>query len=1152
MSFFGRRFASTGFWVTVVGIAALGPLAATVVTTLRQATVESAPVAKAIRPAAMQSSSVKRAAQATSARPVKQVDPASWASAALLTSAPPTFVTATAAVVQLDAVLPPVPPNDSSSSAFARPDGRVCVVEMEEFQLRSLASSDGGTSFAAELNIAGGAGLPPVRTFSASLSSDGRLYVAYISADPAGGLGLRFVRSDDMCVSWTAPLSLVQAGDTTHGVLDAVLESGPSGKVSILYRGDRGWDPYVLSSSDFGVNWTLPVRVDSGVLSRTARVAELDLALGPIGQIYVAFTQDRSGTGASVWTTTSLDGGQTFQPEQSFDSTLPTHGRSERPDLRLASDGSVLLAFWDSGGQGSTGDFLYCLRSVDSGQSYAPSLLVPLPSNSERSFPLALATAPGTQTVFLFTADDNNQLSVHRSPDNGANFLLPATTLATSASGSPDDSRPFTRIAWARAGSSWVVGWSDQAADSYAGLRTDVYLKSTPNEGGAWSPPVRADSDTPGTSTSSMESLVATGNSSAFVLFRDGRPNNDVSFDVWATRVSLPLLTVVSDYRIDTDLAPVSPRVSEGVALAFDGASHVFSAFPAVDVGPFTRIHVAVNGTDTAFTISHTALISANLGSSGQDGRINSNPAVAATPDGFVFVAWTSYAPGGFAEVRFNRGIMDYVHPTPTAQWLGADLVLGVYPQAATPRRPETQVLQVRALPGGEAFVLWSSEDHVYFSRWDEASQTASTQVVDQSPVEGNNSARFCLNLEDGPTGVTYTANVVYLGQNSFGNGETVWATATHDGGQSWESRVALRPESIPGSARQMELSCAADPVTVAAGVAYWTDNLGGQDDFIFSSARQAGGWSLPNSVTTTADSLRLGRPSDIVSGSTLTALLPFVTSHGQVVVGSSLDGGLSFADFRQVDLGAPDPDAASSNPAAAIDGAGNNWVTWLDDSAGLSEVAVARLVPSMDVNGALNVTMTAVVRASTNEPQGGFERSREFGSPALEISTATAMIAWRGEGASSMSDAVMNVIDLNDLDRDGTPAPGDCDDTNAGVRQSPSVVDAVSITAFYDGTIRKTRLGWDSQAESSGTSTTYDVVSGSLLDLRVTGAFGGATCLAGGVVSPLYDDTRTGPGTGDAYLYLLRAVNSCGVGSVGDSSRVPDPRDQLEALSCP
>jgi hypothetical protein len=71
--------------------------------------------------------------------------------------------------------------------------------------------------------------------------------------------------------------------------------------------------------------------------------------------------------------------------------------------------------------------------------------------------------------------------------------------------------------------------------------------------------------------------------------------------------------------------------------------------------------------------------------------------------------------------------------------------------------------------------------------------------------------------------------------------------------------------------------------------------------------------------------------------------------------------------------------------------------------------------------------------------------------------------------------------------------------------------------------------------------------------DLLSTGNFGAATCLVSGRDDGPYDDTRPDPVAGEGYYYLVRAVNSCGIGTYGDSSLVPDPRDDLDSGTvCP
>jgi hypothetical protein len=80
-----------------------------------------------------------------------------------------------------------------------------------------------------------------------------------------------------------------------------------------------------------------------------------------------------------------------------------------------------------------------------------------------------------------------------------------------------------------------------------------------------------------------------------------------------------------------------------------------------------------------------------------------------------------------------------------------------------------------------------------------------------------------------------------------------------------------------------------------------------------------------------------------------------------------------------------------------------------------------------------------------------------------------------------------------------------------------------------------------------------YDVATGTIADLVTSGSYSGATCLASDVPDAFYDDLRAGPAPGEAVWHLVRARNSCGAGSYGDSGEDPDPRDGLDASGpCP
>jgi glucose/arabinose dehydrogenase len=94
------------------------------------------------------------------------------------------------------------------------------------------------------------------------------------------------------------------------------------------------------------------------------------------------------------------------------------------------------------------------------------------------------------------------------------------------------------------------------------------------------------------------------------------------------------------------------------------------------------------------------------------------------------------------------------------------------------------------------------------------------------------------------------------------------------------------------------------------------------------------------------------------------------------------------------------------------------------------------------------------------------------------------------------------------------------------------------------------TDMRWDSQHASAGSGTTYTLISGDLSALVAAGSFGGAEALATDLAEPRFVDERPPPPPGEAYYYLVRAENGCGLGSFGEAAAgVPDPRAELDAF---
>ena len=121
------------------------------------------------------------------------------------------------------------------------------------------------------------------------------------------------------------------------------------------------------------------------------------------------------------------------------------------------------------------------------------------------------------------------------------------------------------------------------------------------------------------------------------------------------------------------------------------------------------------------------------------------------------------------------------------------------------------------------------------------------------------------------------------------------------------------------------------------------------------------------------------------------------------------------------------------------------------------------------------------------------------------------------------------------DLDGDAHADPScggdDCNDADAMVWSPPVDVAGLVMTGSVPPA-----MDWSGQGASAGPGTAYDAVSGTLESPIGGTDFSTAACL--GVVVPPYLDERPDPDLGKVYWYLVRARNSCGVGTYGTPAR--------------
>ncbi len=125
-----------------------------------------------------------------------------------------------------------------------------------------------------------------------------------------------------------------------------------------------------------------------------------------------------------------------------------------------------------------------------------------------------------------------------------------------------------------------------------------------------------------------------------------------------------------------------------------------------------------------------------------------------------------------------------------------------------------------------------------------------------------------------------------------------------------------------------------------------------------------------------------------------------------------------------------------------------------------------------------------------------------------------------------------------------------DCDPSSPGVFGAPPEVRELRASRTVGESVE---LSWDSLDPVAGAATLYDVLRGTISELRADGGFARAECLAASLPDTPFADSEPGPAN-DGFWYLVRGRNTCGEGTYGDGSGSPDPRQPLDAgsVACP
>lgn len=1015
--------------------------------------------------------------------------------------------------IPLGVGLPSVSPRDGTPLLFARSDGAAAALAREEYVLQAFHSPNGGRSFEPAVVVAGGGSDPLVLGHAATLAPNGTLHCVFLVLDPAGNVGLRAARSADMGRTWSTPVAVVGPGSAAHGLITGrgllAVDAGPDGKVAVGFARRRYDDYYAAASSDGGVTWTTPVRIDPGAPVPAAPVAApgIDVAVGAGGTIHAVFTQNRPGGSSSLVYARSTTAGASFEAER----VLAAAGRTA--DVALAADGSILV------GAVRGSSIVSVHRSADDGATFSESQTTPVTGSNLRY--VVIAPAPDFSTVLVGAAsldtaggdDVAGPLYVWRSPDFGVTLGTPAV-LAQDAIRAPAFAIQRTPTG------TWAVAWTDARSDAYARLLTDVYVRTSLDDGVTWGLPERADTDVPGSSASSLgpRGLAATGSDDVVAAWADGRYDQRRSTDLLSNDAPAPSLAFLLDQRVDADLG-TSPANALDPDVATDGVSHVYAAYAADATGPYSDIYVSASANR-----GQTFGTPVRVGGYAPGTRISKLPQLEAVSTGQVYLVFQVDDPyGGGVQIRFNRSL------DRGATWQASDTILGTGRNVCN--RPiytcydlSLEDVQLEVGPSGRVYVAWADTANVYLARSTDFGASFTVSDVDQGVGDEFYAPALAVQFNQVVLG--------FIARDPNQGNYRPWAVTSANQGQTWSAAQALQTSDPFADSADLILYCDAGPngQVLCAWTAY------GASGSIFANRWSGSSWSGDRAVTS-----RTGYYPRPAYSSATRAIVTY-EDGSEIHAVTSTDGGLTFGTDVRLDLASPNPDMASGDVRPVADDAGNLWVVWHDDVYGMVSALVVR--HSADHGD----TFGPVYRVNRDAPQGGRPSLFNMETP-LDTFPGVAFIGYIGARSAAAYEPFVNAYDIADFDRDRVPAGADCNDRDPGAAALPGEVRELAVGAIASGA----RVRWTPQALSAGPGTVYDVVDGALGALLADRGYAGARCLAGAVPVAVHDDQRMPPASGSGIYYLARARNSCGTATYGSSSLVPDPRDALDATSpCP
>jgi hypothetical protein len=249
-------------------------------------------------------------------------------------------------------------------------EGNVYVVYDHPTGVYLARSTNGGDSFLPSVPIVGigTSNMPALARREGAGPEEEDLYVTFMASG-----GIYFTRSPDAGTTWLIPI-------TVSNMVPAIVPKIVVDAFDTIYVtwhhtvNDYGGYFYLSRSTDNGATWSNPVPIHSSVYGVLFRPQNCSLIVQG-GTLLFAWVGQPQGGFPEVMVTRSTDSGVTWSDPVRVDDAVD-HTVGETVDLTVAADGVIYAAWGDDRLFGGGHELTYVNRSTDGGQSWSPGVRV--------------------------------------------------------------------------------------------------------------------------------------------------------------------------------------------------------------------------------------------------------------------------------------------------------------------------------------------------------------------------------------------------------------------------------------------------------------------------------------------------------------------------------------------------------------------------------------------------------------------------------------------------------------------------------------------------------------------------------------------------------------------------------------------------------